>query len=467
MKKIKQFIKTAFIYFLGSVLAKLVSFFLLPLYTSYIAPNQYGTYDLLLSLINLICPLAFFQIWDGMFRYAFDYDEKEEKYSVINHAVISFLIGVPIFIILFIGTQMYFQFAYFGYVLFYGFCFSLQYIYAYAARIFLNNKLFVISGTVNTLSSALINIILIVGYGWDIKSLYFAPAIGCLIQIVIIEWRIGVLRHFSMKNIKFYRIKRMLGFSIPLCFATISYWLLSGFTKVMITKNLGSAENGLYAVANRFASIVTIIITVFQYAWNEMAYMMANDDKRTNSYTICVNLLFTTIIAASGAVCLGIKMIFPFFIGNQYQAALNIIPAVFIGAAVNSMAGLFGTLFMTEKRTLSILTSTLIAAVFNIFTSLIAIKLMFFTLQMAVIILSASFMLLMIIRLWQLKSKFNVRLQLGSLLMCIPLVASIVVYYSVDNIYIYAITIVLEVLVWIAVNKSFIKMFFQSIKRKS
>ncbi|OTN70443.1 lipopolysaccharide biosynthesis protein [Enterococcus faecium] len=108
MNKIKQFFKTAFIYFVGSIMAKLISFLLLPLYTCYISPEKYGTFDLVLSLINLIGPLAFFQIWDGMFRYAFDYNDKNEKYVVINHALITFIFTIPVFIVLFLATYFYF-----------------------------------------------------------------------------------------------------------------------------------------------------------------------------------------------------------------------------------------------------------------------------------------------------------------------------------------------------------------------
>ena len=79
MTKFKQFIRTALIFLTGSMLSKLVSFFLLPLYTRKIDPGQFGNYDVAMSFINLIVPIAFFQIWDGMYRYSFEYKVKEEK----------------------------------------------------------------------------------------------------------------------------------------------------------------------------------------------------------------------------------------------------------------------------------------------------------------------------------------------------------------------------------------------------
>ena len=51
-------------------MSKIVSFLLLPLYTSYLSPAQFGQYDLAYTFINLIVPIVFFQIWDGAFRFS-------------------------------------------------------------------------------------------------------------------------------------------------------------------------------------------------------------------------------------------------------------------------------------------------------------------------------------------------------------------------------------------------------------
>ncbi|MGL9780697.1 lipopolysaccharide biosynthesis protein [Enterococcus faecium] len=462
MNKIKQFFKTAFIYFVGSIMAKLISFLLLPLYTCYISPEKYGTFDLVLSLINLIGPLAFFQIWDGMFRYAFDYNDKNEKYVVINHALITFIFTIPVFIVLFLATYFYFGYQHIVYVLIYGFLFSLQYIYAYAARVFLNNRLFVFSGIANTVCSAILNIILIIGFHWDIKSLYIAPAIGCLLQIIIIELKIGLCKHFSLKYIKIYKIKEMIFFSFPLCLATISYWLLSGLTKVMINKHLGSYENGLYAVSNRFAATIAIFVMVFQYAWNELAYIMSDDETRTQKYNLFVNTIFNLVMVGSAIACLFIKIIFPYFIGKEYLEALDILPAVLIGSTINSMAGLFGTLFMTEKKTGSIMISTFIAAFMNIIVSILLIKVSMFSLQSSVVTLGISFILLMWIRLKQFSNSFKIKLSLESLISVVPLILSIIIYYMIDNTYIYILIIILMIFYLIIINKKIIFLLFEA-----
>lgn len=427
MNKIKRFFATAGIYFAGNILSKLVSFFLLPLYTTQIAPAQYGNYDLVISLINLVAPIAFFQIWDGMFRFAFEVKESKDKYQIINDAMIVFGFGLIPYILIFSGAYIYFRFVYFSYAIIYGMLFAIQYIYTYAARLFLRNKLFVFSGTANTILTACSNIFLIVVLNWDVRSMYFSAAIGTVLQIIIIESRIHLLKNFSIRHLSFDRCRKMLKFSIPLCIATISYWLLSGFTKVMITKQLGAFENGLYAVSNRFSSMITIFVNVFQFAWNEMAYLMADEENRKEKYDLCVSLLFKTIMFGSAIAFLVSKLVFPFLIADQYSAAIDLIPISIIGVALNSMAGFLGTLFMTEKKTSYILYSTLISAAINIVLGIGLAKV--WGLNGIVSALSIAFAMLMIIRLLQLKSKFAIKISIKDLMTVIVVLIAIPIFY--------------------------------------
>ena len=93
-----KFIKNSIIYFIGNVLTKILSFLLIPLYTSYISTADYGYYDLTISIISLVVPITFFQIWDGMFRFVYDYNEDSEKNKIISNGLFVCFIGVIIYV---------------------------------------------------------------------------------------------------------------------------------------------------------------------------------------------------------------------------------------------------------------------------------------------------------------------------------------------------------------------------------
>ena len=461
MNKVKRFLNTTLVYFVGTVLSKLVSFILLPIYTNKIPPNEYGSYDLVLTLLNLIAPIAFFQIWDGMFRRSFDFEDEQEKYDVITNAHIISSFGAVVYLVLFSVLQLFCGFDNFGWAALYGFFFSLHYMYGFIGRVFLRNKLLVATGLVNTIVTAAINIILITVFDMGVASLYIAPTVGTIVQILIIEDVLKTFKHFRRNAINKSEMIGMLKFSIPLCVAALSYWLLGGFTKIVIMGMLGAYENGLYAVANKFGTIITLIVSIVQSAWNEMAYLMVGEKDRSQSYRVCIDIMMKSVILGTAAVCVCIKWAYPFLIDAQYEEGFFIVPATIVGVMFNSIAGFLGTLCMAENNTKSIMKSTLCSAGINIVLCVLMTKL--FGLHGAICSLMISFFVLMIFRLLQGRKKYGISFSISSFVLLIVILGvAILEYYFVMNIWIDGIVIIGITGIYILTMKGYIKKVLSS-----
>lgn len=426
MSKIKRFIQTALTYLAGNILSKLVTFFLIPLYTNKLTTGDYGDYDVVVTIITLLVAVAFFQIWDGMFRMSFDVEDTEDKYGIISICFKGYGIGIFVFTGLYtiLAFILSFDNAVLAYV--FGLFFGLQYMYSFAARVFLRNKLFVFSGVVNTLTIAVVNIVLILCFHMGVESLYIAQIAGCFLQCLIVEIRLHLISNTFKKSFDGAKFKAILKFSVPLCIATVSYWLLSGFTKIIINSVCGSDENGLFAIASSLANVAVIAVNVFQFAWNEMAYLMANEDDRTNTYKKCLDLLFSTVWICCAAFCAGISIIFPYFVGEAFSGSAVVIPYLMIGVSANAIAGFLGTLFMTEQKTGFIMVSTFIAAAVNIGLSWLAT--VHFGLIGSVVVLSVSFFLLMILRVVRVRQKMGVGMSPIAIFSMLFMVISVLLY---------------------------------------
>lgn len=431
MNKVKRFIETSGIYFIGSVLSKLISFVLIPLYTGKLSPEQFGMYDLVVTVISLLVPVTFFQIWDGMFRFSFDKQSSTEKYSIISNSFSIGALGLITYSMVYWIIFKVFLFDFAWLIFIYGLLIAVQYQYAFISRVFLRNKLFVLTGFLNSLLSAIINILLISVFNMGIESLYIASIIGSLIQSLIIEIVLKPFKHFNIRDIKIPIIIEMVKFSVPLCIATISYWLLSGYTKLAILQQLGAYENGLYAVANKFSSIITLFVSVFQYAWNEMSYLMAKDDNRINKYENTIHFIFKVVLLGSGIFMLFIKLVFPYLVDSTYQDALFLIPLSLIGVAANTLAGFLGTIFMTEKKTSYILWTTVVAATINIICVWIFTPI--WGIQGAIGALCLAFMILAFIRILIIGKIFNIKLPWSYLIYFIILAIAVYMYFTVNS----------------------------------
>lgn len=433
MNKAKRFLNTTLVYFVGTVLSKLVSFILLPIYTDRIPPNEFGSYDLVLTILNFLTPIAFFQIWDGMFRRSFDFEKEEHKYDVITNAHVVSFFGCIIYLMVFGAINSYFKFDYFIWAAIYGFSLSLQYLYSYVARVFLYNKLNVTTGVINTTITALLNIVLITVFDLGVASLYIAPAVGSFVQVIILEYNLKTFRHIRKKAIDSNEIVSMLRFSIPLCITSLSYWLLNGYSKIIIATMLGTYENGLYAVANKFGTIITLIVSIVQSAWNEMAYLMAGENDKNENYRICMDIMIKSVIIGTAILVIIIKWSYSFIIDSQYEEGFQIVPATVLGVMFNSVASFMSTLFMAEKNTKTIMKSTLLAASVNVVLCLALTHV--FGLHGATISLAMSFLLLMMIRMYQCKKNYGISINTSVLIVgLICLTVAIIDFYTKENI---------------------------------
>ena len=414
MSTIKRFAKTAGTFLVGNVLSKLVAVFLLPIYTAYLSPSEYGTYDLVISILNLVMPIAFVQIWDGMYRFVFDCKNDAEKYRVVSNSLVVCVAGCLVFsalyacVAFFAGNWMSVE------IWAYGLTLSLQYEASYIARSFFKNALFSASGVANALVAALLNIVLICHGGWGVESIYVSAAVGNMVQVLAIVFALRLPKFLSFSSFDKDLTFRMVKFSIPLCLASLSFWLFNGFTKVVISFLLGTADNGLYGVVSRFTAGVTMIASVFQFAWNEASYLMAGKQNRVSSYSLICNALLAALSLVAVLFPYVVRLVFPLFVAPEYSSAAALLPAATLGVMLNSYASFLATIFATEKMTRMVLLSTIGAAVVNVVATPLAT--MEFGLSGAVWSLALSYGILAFARLAGLKKLVDVQVGIKTLL---------------------------------------------------
>ena len=75
MKQRNQYLmKNTIIFAIGNFGTKMISFFLVPLYTNLLSTGEYGIVDLILTIGTVLIPFLTFNIADGIMRFALDKD---------------------------------------------------------------------------------------------------------------------------------------------------------------------------------------------------------------------------------------------------------------------------------------------------------------------------------------------------------------------------------------------------------
>lgn len=462
MVSVKKLFKSAGVYFLGNVLTRLISFFLLPLYTSYLATNDMGYYDVSTTYLNILVPVICLEIWSGIMRFMFDFTDKNDKYKVIFNGMVIFSGSVAIYTILFVALGIVKDIDCIVFIFFYGVLMMLQNIYTFVARGLGYNQVFAVSGIVSSLVNSVSNIIMILLLNMRLESLYIAMIIGLIVQLIILELKVKIISNISFKMFDFEMIKSMAKFSVPLCLNSACFWFLSSYNKIGIKNTLGLDANGIYSVAGKFTMAVAIVANCFSLAWQEMVYSIGNqEENKSKLYTTALNYCVTLLMFGELLIIPFVNVIFPYFVDSAYNEAYRYVPLYMFATAMSTLSSFLGNIFGAEKKTNVIFYSTVVAAIVNV--GVFHLFVGNFGLEAANIGLSLGYVINIILRIIILNKSYTIKIDY--LKIAILILIHIPVYYVylqlglLENI----ITFFAVSIVMLFMFKDTLKMFFNKI----
>ena len=426
-----KFLKNSIIYFFGNVMTKILTFLLIPIYTNYLSTEAYGYYDLTVSIVTLIVPILFFQIWDGMFRFIYDYKKQEDKQKIVTNGMVVALIGIVLYGLTILITQLFVNVDYKLSIFLYGVMLGMQYIYGTIARTYERNKLYMVTGIISTIINLTSNIILITVFNFGIQSLYISNILGILVQAIIIESKLKPIKQIKIKDISKETIKSMVKFSIPVAITTISVWLLTGYARVRITSFLGISQNGIFGIAMRFSTVITLLISVLQMSWQEISFSVANNEGKKEFYKNGLNKFYTMIVCVSILIISGTQVMFDYLVGEKYMEAFYIMPLIYLFTACNSYASFLATQFWAEKNSKITSMTVLVSAVVNII--LIQLLIGKFGLLGVTISLFISAIISMILRMILLEKKYKISINKKHILLSVIVIGIYIFLYYTNN----------------------------------
>ena len=368
MKSFIKFAKTSGIYFFGTVLAKLVTMLLLRVYTEYIPAEDMGTYNVSINYVTFLCSVLYLDIWSGILRYFYDYHTPEGQKKPINCGFAIFGISTAAYTVILVVFGQFVTVRYLPLIYLYGLMMNLQNLLGYVARAYGKNVLYASAGLLNSFVTAALNVVLIVGLHMDYSALYLAGCIGYLSNILLVGAGVKIWTLIRLSQFEKPLFVRMLRFSLPLCVNSGAYWFLTSYNSVAVSRMMGMEANGLYAVAIRFGSFISLFTSCFTMAWQEVSYAKEAESKESLSqfYSSAVNAYLRFMGMGAAILLPFIWLIFPLMIADGYSEARNMVPLYILATIASSVSGFLGNIFTAMKKNGLLFYTTLAGSVVNI-----------------------------------------------------------------------------------------------------
>ena len=368
MKSFIKFAKTSGIYFFGTVLAKLVTMLLLRVYTEYIPAEDMGTYNVSINYVTFLCSVLYLDIWSGILRYFYDYHTPEGQKKPINCGFAIFGISTAAYTVILVVFGQFVTVRYLPLIYLYGLMMNLQNLLGYVARAYGKNVLYASAGLLNSFVTAALNVVLIVGLHMDYSALYLAGCVGYLSNILLVGAGVKIWTLIRPSAFEKPLFVRMLRFSLPLCVNSAAYWFLTSYNSVAVSRMMGMEANGLYAVAIRFGSFISLFTSCFKMAWQEVSYAKEAESKESLSqfYSSAVNAYLRFMGMGAAILLPFIWLIFPLMIADGYSEARNMVRLYILATIASSVSGFLGNIFTAMKKNGLLFYTTVAGSAVNI-----------------------------------------------------------------------------------------------------
>lgn len=350
------------IVFLGNAGSKLLVFLMLPFYTRYFSPQEYGVFDLIVTYATMFLGVATCQIQDAIF--VFPKDEPRHRQAAYFTSGLLFL-GFMYILVALVFVALYHLlpervflrkhlWLILGYLLLSG---AQAYLQQFSRSI---DKMvtFALSGVMFTFGTAALALFLIPRHPHG-STLIYANYGGLLLGIATSFLGAKMWRYFTFAWSLRLDLRPLLRYSLPLIPTGIMWWAFSCLNRPILERYASLAAVGIFAVGLTLPSILNTGWSVIGVAWQISVLEECKKDDFTRFYNRFLDFLF------AGAGCLVIALtiaspyVMKFLVAPEYYQAWRLVPMLSLGAMFSISAGAVGAVFAAAKKSKYFLYSSL------------------------------------------------------------------------------------------------------------
>lgn len=460
-----EFVKNTIILFIGKFATQFISLLLLPLYTRFLLTEDYGSIDLLQTYISLFVPILTLRVDSAVFRFLIDKREKnDEKCKIITNISLITFLGVLLTtfacLIIYKSTNI----KYFSYVIINLIILMISNVMLQMLRGLGKNTHYSISSIITGIVTLVSNIIMIVFLKKGAESILISSSIANVFCIIFAIISTSFFKYINIKLIDKTSIKEILDYSLPMIPNSLSWWIVNVSDRTIVSYFLGTAFNGIYTVSCKFSNILNSIFSIFNMSWQETASLHINDDDKDTFFSDMINNILI-LFSSMGLVILGCLAIFyNIIIGKKYIDSYNYIPILLYANTWNVLIGLIGGIYVAQKKTKEIASTTIVSAVLNIIINLAMIK--FVGLYAACVSTLLSYFIMGMYRYFDCKKYVDLKLNFKSIIIfsLVFLISSLI--YLSQNLILNILDLLLIMLYCLIANKKVITPFITALKNK-
>lgn len=375
MKREQALAKNTAILMFGKICTQSISFLLLPLYTSILSTSEYGIFDLMITYSALLLPIVNWQFDQGLFRFILDkrgdYEYIGKTFSTIS---LSSLVQSVFYVIVLctISTfhkieNVFFLATYVVLHVFIGLL--LQF-----SRGIGKNNLYAFASFLSATSTVVFNVVSLTVLHMGVNGLFVSSILGQAVTLVYL-----IVANKTWKYIDFRTVDKGVYISVcryafPLIPNNLAWWVVNASDRIVIKYFLGVAINGIYTVAAKFPSVFINFYNIVNLSWTESVSLHFEDEDRDVFLSEVMTVFFKIFASCCFLIIAVMPFAFPILVNHKFADSYNHIYILMMAMLFRVMVGLYSCIYIAQKSSRKVATTSIAAAVINLSVDLLLVK---------------------------------------------------------------------------------------------
>lgn len=287
-----------------------------------------------------------------------------------------------------------------------------------------------IGGIIGSVSMLTLNVLFLLVFKWGLVGYFVANCLSFASTDLYLLIKLKIWKVISWKPENRSLKKEMVAYSVPMGLGNIGWWINNVSDRYIVTWICGLAANGVYSVAYKIPSLLSMFQQIFNQAWTISAVKEYDQNSSEFYSTIYKAYNMCMVITCAGLIIFD-KVIAKILFGADFYEAWKYAPFLMISVVFGALVQLLGGIFSAAKESKAFGNTILIGAAAN---TVMNVAFVYACGPLgAAIATSLSYMLIWVLRLYKVtrQMKLDISLIRDALsYVLLYLQATLLVFYS-------------------------------------
>lgn len=446
--------------FIGNVGPRLVSFILMPFYTFWLSKEDFGVQDIMSIYSVLVIPYVTLGLYESVFIFPKGKDKKIQSYYFTSSLVIvTLMLAVCSIILLSLPESIKNAIfpdklrAYIPILVLVIIIESFQRILQFFTRGIDMMRVFSVTGIIYAVVMLILALTFIPQMG--LNGYWLSILVAGLFSSIYVFIAIKAWNYLTLSRFDNSYIKELLKFSIPLIPNATMWWIVNSINRPILISTVGLDGVGLYAIAGKFPSILSLIFGIFFNAFQVSALEEYSKSTYVGFYNNVFRIILFTQICLTFSFEIFGDLIFALLIDEKFHDAIQYLPILSLGVVLSNIAAYVGVTFTVIRKTKYFLYSAIFAAIVAVFVNILLIP--SFGIMGACVSILLSQCVMVIYRWFKSKRYVDFVNKKRLFYMLFVLIISLLIYYLINIYILKQIILVILFIVFVLLNTDILK----------